>query len=153
MILRKKIYCKKYQERVERLSQQNRVIKFRTDANSWQRLTSESIPREKTLKNSRNLQSQWLVVSSLCREMKNHLTRKVGFEGTPKLDQYWKPQPATYKVNVEWKFRTESRNKDNSHSWNKLVTDLSNNKENDNNEQETSEMQFEDFALKEPFKG
>ena len=31
---------------------------------------------------------------------------------------------------------------------NKLVTDLSNNKENDNNEQETSEMQFEDFALK-----
>ena len=46
-------------------------------------------------------------------------------------------------------------NKDNSHSWvrishglNKLVTDLGNNKENDDNEQETSEMQFEDFALK-----
>ena len=51
--------------------------------------------------------------------------------------------------------RIESLNKDNSHSWvtishglNKLVTDLSNIKENDNNEQETSEMQFEDFALK-----
>ena len=51
--------------------------------------------------------------------------------------------------------RVESINKDNSHSWvrishglNKLVTDLSNNKENDNNEQETSEMQFENFALK-----
>ena len=29
-----------------------------------------------------------------------------------------------------------------------LVTDLSNNKEDDNNEQETSEMQFEDFELK-----
>ena len=50
--------------------------------------------------------------------------------------------------------RIESVNKDNSHSWvrishglNKLVTDLSN-KENDDNEQETSEMQFEDFALK-----
>ena len=50
--------------------------------------------------------------------------------------------------------RIESVNKDNSHSWvriyhglNKLVTDLSN-KENDNNEQETSQMQFEDFALK-----
>ena len=46
-------------------------------------------------------------------------------------------------------------NNDNSQSWvrishglNKLVTDLSNNKENDDNEQETSEMQFEDFALK-----
>ena len=50
--------------------------------------------------------------------------------------------------------RIESLNKDNSHSWvrishglNKLVTDLSN-KEYDDNEQETSEMQFEDFALK-----
>ena len=49
--------------------------------------------------------------------------------------------------------RIESVNKDNSHSWvrishglNKLVTDLSN-KDQDDNEQETSEMQFEDFAL------
>ena len=56
---------------------------------------------------------------------------------------------------MEVEIRIESVNKDNSHSWvtishglNKLVTDLSNNKENDNNEQETSEMQFEDFALK-----
>ena len=53
------------------------------------------------------------------------------------------------------KIRVESVNKDNSHSWvrishglSKLVTDLSYNKEDDNNEQETSEMQFEDFALK-----
>ena len=51
--------------------------------------------------------------------------------------------------------RIQSVNKDNSHSWvrishglNKLVTDLSNNRENDNNEQETSEMKFEEFALK-----
>ena len=47
----------------------------------------------------------------------------------------------------------ESVTKDNSHSWsrisrglNKFVTDKSN-KEYDDNEQETSEMQFEDFAL------
>ena len=51
--------------------------------------------------------------------------------------------------------RIESVNNDNSHSWvrishslNKLVTDLSNNKEDDNNVQETSEMQFEDYSLK-----
>ena len=51
--------------------------------------------------------------------------------------------------------RIEVINKDNSHSsvtishgLNKLVTDFSNNKENDNNEQETSEMQFENFPLK-----
>ena len=50
--------------------------------------------------------------------------------------------------------RIESVNKDNSHSWvrishglKNLVTDLID-KEYDNNEQETSEMQFEDFALK-----
>ena len=49
--------------------------------------------------------------------------------------------------------RIESVNKDNSHSWvrishglNKLVTNL-NNKDQDDNEQETSEMQFEDYAL------
>ena len=43
--------------------------------------------------------------------------------------------------------RIESVNKDNSHSWvrishglNKLVTDLSNNKDQDDNKQETSEM-------------
>ena len=50
--------------------------------------------------------------------------------------------------------RVESVNKDNSHSWvrisyglNKLVTDLGN-KEQDDDEQETSEKQFQDFALK-----
>ena len=50
--------------------------------------------------------------------------------------------------------RIESMNKDRSHSWvrishglNKLVTNLNNN-EQDDNEQETSEMQFEDYALK-----
>ena len=50
--------------------------------------------------------------------------------------------------------RIKSMNKDNSHSWvrishglNKLVTNL-NSKDQDDNEQETSEMQFEDYALK-----
>ena len=50
--------------------------------------------------------------------------------------------------------RIESVNKDNSHSWvrishglNKLVTNL-NNKDQDDNEQENSEMKFEEFALK-----
>ena len=48
--------------------------------------------------------------------------------------------------------RIESVNKDNSHSWvrishglNKLVTNLN---KKDDNEQETSEMQIEDYALK-----
>ena len=87
--------------------------------------------------------------------MKNQLTRKVEFEGTPKLGLGWKSQPVICKVNkygVE--IRMKSVFKDNSHSWvrishglNKLVTDLSDEEDADN-EQETSEMQFEESALK-----
>ena len=53
--------------------------------------------------------------------------------------------------------RIESVRKDNYHSWvrishglNKLVTDLSN-KEDDDNEQETSEMKFEEFAFEDEY--
>ena len=93
----------KYQERVDKLSQQNRVIKFCTDAGFLTTVDVGQYFMTKTLKNSHNLQIQWLVVSTLCQEMKNHLTQKVGFEGTPKLGPYWKSQPVTYKVNMEWK--------------------------------------------------
>ena len=69
--------------------------------------------------------------------------------------------------NVEWKIGIESLHRDNSHScnrishyMNKLITDLSTNKKDDNNEQETFEMQFEDFCVEnectcfsEPIKG
>ena len=58
----------------------------------------------KNEKNSHNLQSQWHVVSTLCQE-KNHVTRKVGFEGTPKLGPCWKSKPATYMVKFERKYR------------------------------------------------
>ena len=98
--------------------------------------------------------------------MKIHLNQKVGFEGTLRLDPYWKSQPAAYKVNYGVEIRIESTNKDHSHSrvrishdLNKLVKNL-NNKEQDDNEQETSDMQFENCALKsnarafcEPIKG
>ena len=70
---------------------------------SCQQLKSDSTSWQRTLKSSHNLQSQWHVVSILYQEMKNHLTRKVGFEGTPKFDPSWKSQPATCKVIMEWK--------------------------------------------------
>ena len=93
-----------YQERVDRLSQQNRVIKFCTDAGF---LTTVDVGQyfmtEDNEEFSQFTQNQWHVVSTLCQEMKNHLTRKVGFEGTPRLDPYWKLQPAAFKVNMEWK--------------------------------------------------
>ena len=35
-------------------------------------------------------------------EMKVYLNQKVGFEGTLRLDPYWKLQPVVCKVNMEW---------------------------------------------------
>ena len=56
------------------------------DWTSWQQLKSDSTSWQRTLKSSHNSQHQRHVVSTLCQEMKNHLTRKVGFGGIPKLD-------------------------------------------------------------------
>ena len=63
------------------------------------------------------LQKQWLVVSTLCQEMKTHLNQKVGFKGTPRLDPYWKSQPSYLQGKYGVETRIESVNKDNSHSW------------------------------------
>ena len=75
--------------------------------------------------------------------MKSQLTRKVGFERTPKLDKCWKSQPVTLQGKYGVEITIESVNKDHSHSWvrishglNTLVTDLID-KEYDDNEQET----------------
>ena len=93
----------KYQERVERLSQQNRVIKICTDAGF---LTTVDVGQYFMTKDTEEF-SQF-TESVACREYtlprdENYLTRKVGFEGTPKLGPCWKSQPVTCKVNMEWK--------------------------------------------------
>ena len=117
---------------------------LRSDSNSWR----------KTLKNSHNSQIQRNVVNTLCQETNIHLNQKVGFEGIPKLLSYWKLQPVAHKVHTEWKSESSLLTKTNSHSLvrifhglNKLVTNL-NNKDQDGNEQETSEVQLEEYALK-----
>ena len=145
----------KYQERVERLSQQNRVIKICTDAGF---LTTVDVGQYFMTKDIEEF-SQF-TDSVACRECtlprdekssdpKGWIRRntKIG----PVLEVTTSFLQGEYGVEI----RIESVNKDNAHPWvgishglNKLVTDLSNNKEDDNNEQETSEMQFEDFALK-----
>ena len=120
---------------------------------SWQQLKSDSTSWQSTLTSSYNLKSQWHVVSTLYHETKNQVTRKVAFEGTPKLDPCWKSQPVTCAVNMGVENRIESVNKGNSHSWvrishglNKLVTDLIDT-EYDDNDQETSETKTELFAF------
>ena len=81
----------KYQQRVDKLSQQNRVIKFCTDVGF---LTAVDVGQYFMTKGHwriltiyRTSDMSWV---QFCHEMKIHLTRKVGFEGTPKLGPYWK---------------------------------------------------------------
>ena len=132
---------------MERLSQQHRVIKTCIDAGF---LTTVEVGQYFMTKDTDEFLQ--FAESVACREYtlprdEDHLTRKVGFKGTAQLDPCWKSQLVTSKVNME------SVNKEKSHSWvrishglNKLVMDLSI-KEDDDNEQETSEMQFEEFCV------
>ena len=85
--------------------------------------------------------------------MKNQLTRKVGFEGTPKIGLVLEVTTSYLQGKYGVEIRINSLNKDNSHSWvrishllNKLVTDLID-KKYDDNEQETSRTKKEVFAI------
>ena len=101
--LHKKIHCKSTKNEWKGSHNQIEWSKFALMQDSWQQLKSDSTSWQRTLKSSHSLQNQWHVVSTLCQKMKNHLTRKVGFEGIPKLGPCWKSQPGTCKINVEWK--------------------------------------------------
>ena len=144
----------RYHERIEKLSQQDRVSKFCTDAGfltsvevgqyfmtqhteEFSQFTDSVAFRECTLPRDENLSAlkDWIPEIS-----------KIG----PILEVTICCLQGKYGVEI----RIESMNKVHSHSWvrishglNWLVTNL-NNKEDDDNERETSEMQFEDCALK-----
>ena len=145
----------KYQERVERLSQQNRVSKFCTDAGF---LTTVEVGQYFMTKDTEDF-SQFSE-SVACREYTLPRDAKSSdpedwIRGNTKIGPVLEVTTSYFQGKCGVEVRIESGNKDNSHSWvrnshglNELVTDLSNNKEDNNNEQETSEMQFEDFALK-----
>ena len=145
----------KYQERVDKLSQQNRVFKFCTDAGF---LTTVDVGQfcmtEHTEEFSQFTESVACREYTLPRDEKSS-EPKVSIRGNSKIGPILEVTTSNLQGKYGVEIRIESINNDNSHSWarnshdlNKLVTDLSNNKENDNNEQETSEMQFENFALK-----
>ena len=128
--LSKEDLLQKYQERVERVSQQNRVTKTCTDAGSWQRL------------------SQWHVVSTVCHGMKKSTDPKCWIRGNTKIWSVLEVTTSYLQGKYEVEIRFESVNKDNSHSWvrishglNKLVTDLID-REYDDNEQETTETKM-----------
>ena len=143
-----------YEERVERLSQRNRVIKFCTDEGFLSTVeVGQFFMTEDTEEFSQFTESVGCRENILPRD-ENHLTRKFGFEWIPKLGLCWKSQSATCKNEYGVEIRIESVNEETSHSWvrishglKKFVTDLID-KEHDDNEQETSEMQSDELALK-----
>ena len=144
----------RYRERIEKLSQQDRVSKFCTDAGY---LTTVEVGQYFMTKDTEEF-SQF-TDSVACREYTlprdESLTEPKGWirENT-KIAPVLEVTTCCPQGKCGVEISIESVNKDNSHSWvrishglNKLVTDLSN-KEHEDNEQETSEMQFEDYALK-----
>ena len=154
-VLAQEHLLQKYQERVEWLSQQNRVIKFCTDAGF---LTMVDVGQYFMTKDTEEF-SQF-TDSVACREYtlprdEKSSDPKGWIRVNTKIGRVLEVTTSCLQGAYGMEIRIESVNKDNSHSWvriahglNKLVTDLSNNKENDNNEQETSEIQFDNFALK-----
>ena len=143
----------KYQERVERLSQQNRVIKICTDAGF---LTTVGVGQYFMTMDTEEF-SQFTEVA--CREYtlprdEKSSDPKGWIRGNTKIGPVLEVTTSYLLGKYGVEIRIESVNTNSSHSWviishglNELVTDLSN-KEHDDNEQETSEMQFEEIALK-----
>ena len=142
------------QERIEKLSQQDRVSKFCTDAGF---LTTVEVGQYFMTKDTEEF-SQF-TDSVACREYtlprdESSSEPKGWIRGNTKIGPVLEVTNCCLQSKNGVEIRIVSMNKDHSHSWvrishglNKLVTNL-NNEEQDDNEQETSEMQFEDYALK-----
>ena len=91
-----------YEERIEKLSQQLKLSKFCMDAGFLNVVEVGQYFMTKNIEEfSQFTDIQWLVVSTLCQERKQHHNRKDGSKGTPKLGPYWKLQPVICTVNVE----------------------------------------------------
>ena len=89
-------------ERIEKLSQQDRLSKFCMDAGFLNVVEiGQYFMTKDTEEQSHNSQMQWIVVSTHCQEMKKHRNQKVRSEETPELDPYWKLQPVACTVSTE----------------------------------------------------
>ena len=116
---------------------------------SWPQMKSDIISWRKTLKISHNSQNQSPVVSTLCQEMKVYLKPKGWIRMNIKIRPPLEVTTCCLQDKYGVAIRIESMNKDHSHSWVKTSQDLKMLVTNLNdNEQETSEMQFEDNSLK-----
>ena len=144
----------RYKERIEKLSQQDRVSKFCADAGF---LTTVEVGQYFMTKDTEEFTQ--FTDSVACREYilprdENLSEPKGWIRGNTKIGPALEVTTCCLQGKNEVEIRIESLNKDHSHLWvrishglNKLVTNKNDN-EQDDNEQETSEMQFEDYALK-----
>ena len=149
MILRKKIYCKSTNNEWTSYHNKNRVIKFCTDAGF---LTTVDVGQYFMTKHTAEFSQFTDAVA--CREYTlprdEDTSEPEGWiRGNTKIGPVLEVTTRCLQGKYGVEIRIKSVNKDNSHSWirisdglNKLVTNLN------NNEQETSEMQFEEYALK-----
>ena len=92
---------------------------------------------------------QWPVVSTLCQETKKHRKPKGWIQGNTKIGPALQVATSYLQGKYGVEIRVWSLNRDNTHSWvrishgsHKLVTNLN------NSEQDTSEVQFKEYALK-----
>ena len=148
------LLLQRYQERIEKLSQQDRVIKYCTDARFLKTVeVGQYFMTKDTEEFSQFTDSVACREYTLSRDEKSS-EPKGWIRGNTKIGPVLEVTTCCLQGKFGVDIRIESMNKDHSHSCvrishglNKLVTDLSSNKEN-NNEQETSEMQFEEYALR-----
>ena len=143
----------KYKERVERLSQQDRLIKICTDAGFLKTVeVGQYFMTKDTEEFSQFTDSVACRGYSLPRDEKSS-DPKGWIRGNTKIGPVLEVTTSYLQGKYGVEIRIESVNKDNSHSWvrishglNKLVTDLID-KEYDDNDQETSETKTEVFAF------
>ena len=150
----KNCFCKDMENELKKYHHKTEWANFVRMQDSWLLLKLYSISWRKTLKKFSQFTD-----SVACREYtlprdEDTSEPKGWIRGNTKIGPVLEVTTCCLQGKYGVEIRIMSVNKDNSHSWarishglNKLVTNLNNN-EQDDNEQETSEVQFEDCALK-----
>ena len=144
----KDLLLQQYGERIEKLSQQDKMSKFCMDAGFLNVVEiGQCFMTKDTAEFSQFM--QWPVVSTLFQETKKHHNQKDGSKGSTKIGPVLEVALCYLHGKYGVEMRISSVNRDNSHSWvrishgsNKFVMNLT------NNEQEIPEVQLEEHALK-----
>ena len=98
--VRNEFLLQQYGERVEKLSQQDKLSKFCTDAGFLNVVEIGQYLMEKDTEEFLQFRAV-PVVNTLCQEKNQHHNQKDGSKGTPTLGPYWKLQPVICTLNME----------------------------------------------------